>query len=64
MSSEEKVAAIKEKLKKWSAQKEKDLLRQVVLLKRLTSKENKITTDFTNSVYNNIVSDVDSLRGN
>jgi hypothetical protein len=63
MSSTDKIKETKEKLNSWKVNKEKELLRQVVILKKLTARENNITASFTNSVYTDIVNDVDKLRG-
>lgn len=63
MSSKEKIEEVKKNLKNWQSNKEKALLKQVVLLKKMTARENNITTSFTNSVYTDIVNDVDKLRG-
>lgn len=63
MSSEEKIKEVKNNLRSWKSNKEKELLRQVIMLKKMTAKENNITTSFTNSVYTDIVNDVDKLRG-
>lgn len=63
MSSAEKLTSIKEKLKKWQSDKELEILRQVVLLKKLTARKNNISTNFIKSVYTDIVNDVDKLRG-
>ena len=63
MSSENKIEEVKKKLREWKSNKETELLRQVVLLKKLTSKKNNITTSFTNTVYTDIVNDIDKLRG-
>lgn len=64
MTSEEKIEEIKQKLRDWQESKKIELLRQVVLLKKLTVKNNTISTRFTNSVYTDVVNDLDSLRGN
>jgi len=63
MSSTDKIKETKEKLNLWKINKEKALLRQVVMLKKLTARENNITTSFTNLVYTDTVNDVDKLRG-
>ena len=63
MSSTDKIKETKKKLNSWKVNKEKELLRQVVMLKKLTTRENNITASFTNSVYTDIVNDVDKLRG-
>lgn len=64
MTSEEKIEEIKQKLRDCQESKKIELLRQVVLLKKLTVKNNTISTRFTNSVYTDVVNDLDSLRGN
>ena len=63
MSSEAKIEEIKEKLREWRSSKELELLRQVVLLKKVANRENNISRNFTDSVYTDIVKSIDQIKG-
>ena len=64
MSSSDKVTEIKSKVATWKAEKEKELLRKVLLLKKVTVSTDKVTTTYTNNVYTDVVKGLDIIKGN
>ena len=63
MSSEDKLAEVKEKITRWAAKKEGDVLRKVALLKRVSAKSSTSLTRFKTNVYTDVVTELDKIKG-
>lgn len=63
MSSEDKLAEVKEKITRWATKKEGDVLRKVALLKRVSAKSSTSLTRFKTNVYTDVVTELDKIKG-
>tara|TARA_Y100001973_G_C4990552_1_gene228707 strand:+ start:350 stop:550 length:201 start_codon:yes stop_codon:yes gene_type:complete len=61
--SKEVIAAIRDKASKWQAEKEKELLRQVFFLKHVTTRSNKLSSQFLDNTYIDVVNQLDNIKG-
>ena len=60
--SQKVINGLRDKAASWKASKEKEIIRQVLFFKNITTRSNKLSSTFLNSSYSDVVKQIENIK--